>query len=116
MLAWKEWGNKDTPKASGLKGDHLVGKYYVEFDKKYKEELNSLLKKVYRNDFLSFDNNSIEQIKIKLNKIRTIKSAIHNAYKDISPADVLKVGSNFGILREMSTNEDISTKVFLKNI
>jgi arginyl-tRNA synthetase len=43
MLAWKKWGNGETPQSSGLKGDHLVGKYYVEFDKHYKAEINDLV-------------------------------------------------------------------------
>ncbi len=45
MLAWKKWGNGETPESSGLKGDHLVGKYYVEFDKGYKSEINELVAK-----------------------------------------------------------------------
>lgn len=45
MLAWKKFGNGETPESSGLKGDHLVGKYYVEFDKVYKLEINSLVEK-----------------------------------------------------------------------
>lgn len=36
MLAWQKFGNGETPESSGMKGDHLVGKYYVEFDKHYK--------------------------------------------------------------------------------
>jgi len=43
MLAWKRWGNGETPDSSGLKGDHLVGKYYVVFDKYYKEEISVLV-------------------------------------------------------------------------
>ena len=42
MLAWKKWGNGETPELSGKKGDHLVGDYYVLFDKKYKEEQAAL--------------------------------------------------------------------------
>lgn len=38
MLAWKKWGNGETPQSSGMKGDHLVGKYYVLYDQKLKEE------------------------------------------------------------------------------
>ena len=38
MLAWKEWGNGETPESSGKKGDHLIGDYYVLFDQKYKAE------------------------------------------------------------------------------
>ncbi len=42
MLAWKLYGNGETPASSGMKGDHLVGKYYVEFDKHYKAEIKEL--------------------------------------------------------------------------
>lgn len=42
MLAWKHFGNGETPETSGIKGDHLAGKYYVIFDKKYKEQINAL--------------------------------------------------------------------------
>ena len=43
MLAWQEQGNGETPETSRLKGDHLVGKFYVAFDKKYKEEIKTLM-------------------------------------------------------------------------
>jgi arginyl-tRNA synthetase len=42
MLAWQKFGNGETPESSGLKGDHLVGKYYVVFDKEYKKEVEAL--------------------------------------------------------------------------
>ncbi len=42
MLAWKKWGNGETPQSSGKKGDHLIGDYYVLFDKKYKAESAAL--------------------------------------------------------------------------
>lgn len=43
MLAWQKFGNGETPKSSGLKGDKLVGKYYVIFDKEYKNQINDLV-------------------------------------------------------------------------
>ncbi|SNR79051.1 arginine--tRNA ligase [Flavobacterium sp. ov086] len=43
MLAWEKFGNGETPESSNLKGDKLVGKYYVEFDKAYKAEINQLI-------------------------------------------------------------------------
>ena len=43
IVAWQDYGNNETPETSGLKGDHLVGKYYVEFDKHYKEEIADLV-------------------------------------------------------------------------
>lgn len=42
MLAWQKWGNGETPESSLMKGDHLVGKYYVIFDKEYKKEIEAL--------------------------------------------------------------------------
>lgn len=42
MLAWQKWGNGATPESTGIKGDHLVGDYYVKFDKEYKAELSAL--------------------------------------------------------------------------
>ena len=45
MLAWKLFGNGETPQSSGMKGDHLVGKYYVVFDKAYKAEIKALMEK-----------------------------------------------------------------------
>ena len=42
MLAWIKFGNGETPESAGMKGDHLVGKYYVEFDKQYKKEVLGL--------------------------------------------------------------------------
>jgi len=42
MLAWLKWGNGETPESSGKKGDHLIGDYYVAFDKHYREEVKAL--------------------------------------------------------------------------
>ena len=43
MIAWQRYGNGETPETSGLKGDKLVGKYYVEFDKHYRAEIKALV-------------------------------------------------------------------------
>ena len=70
MVAWQKFGNEETPESSGIKGDHLVGKYYVEFDKELKkqaikltkeaiskkEELNGHYKNLPRVEFLSSEN------------------------------------------------------------
>ena len=45
MVAWQRFGDNETPETSGLKGDHLVGKYYVVFDQKYREEQGVLIEK-----------------------------------------------------------------------
>ena len=43
MLAWQKFGNGETPESSGMKGDHLVGKYYVLFEKEYKLQIEKLI-------------------------------------------------------------------------
>jgi arginyl-tRNA synthetase len=43
MLAWQKFGNGETPESSGMKGDHLVGKYYVLFEKNYKIQIEKLI-------------------------------------------------------------------------
>ena len=45
MLAWQKWGNGATPESTGKKGDHLIGDYYVEFDKHFKAEVKKLMAK-----------------------------------------------------------------------
>jgi len=45
MLAWQKWGNGETPESTGKKGDHLIGDYYVAFDKHYRAELKELTDK-----------------------------------------------------------------------
>lgn len=47
MLAWQKWGNGETPETADIKGDHLIGKYYVLFDQEHKKEVESLLSEGY---------------------------------------------------------------------
>ncbi len=47
MLAWKKWGEGQTPESTAKKGDHLVGEFYVKFDQAYKKELAELIQKGY---------------------------------------------------------------------
>ena len=50
MLAWKRFGNGETPESTGLKGDKLVGNYYVKFDQEYKKEVEELIAQGIAND------------------------------------------------------------------
>lgn len=50
MLAWKLWGNSETPEKSGKKGDHLVGEYYVKFEQVFKAEMEKLKMEGYTED------------------------------------------------------------------
>jgi arginyl-tRNA synthetase len=50
MLAYQKYGNGETPESAGMKGDHLVGKYYVEFDKHYKAQIQDLITQGYKEE------------------------------------------------------------------
>lgn len=64
MLAWQLYGNNETPLSSGLKGDKLVGKYYVEFDKVYQQQAKELLKEWSAGNFAN------EQLKNKYDALQ----------------------------------------------
>ena len=55
MLAWQKWGKGETPETSGKKGDHLIGDYYVAFDKHYREEVRTLAAKYQTEEGLDAD-------------------------------------------------------------
>jgi arginyl-tRNA synthetase len=67
MLAWERFsplnskGERETPSNTGIKGDKLVGKYYVEFDKRFNEEANQLIEKWNQGDFEGFSNSLKEE-------------------------------------------------------
>ena len=50
QCSWKRYGNGETPKSSGLKGDKLVGNYYVRFDKEYKKDIADLMSRDFEDD------------------------------------------------------------------
>ena len=68
MLAWLKWGNGCTPESTGKKGDHLIGDFYVLFDKKFKEEVKSLLPA----DFDTLDEKAKEEAKAKAESESTL--------------------------------------------
>ena len=61
MLAWKKWGEGCTPESKGMKGDHLIGDFYVLFDKEYKKEVKALLPENYE----QLDEKAQEEAKAK---------------------------------------------------
>lgn len=74
MLAWQKFGNGETPESSGMKGDHLVGKYYVLFDKELREQLKPVLHEVYeKHDLSAFKENQKLKIEESLATIVKVK-------------------------------------------
>ncbi|MBO5661097.1 MAG: arginine--tRNA ligase [Tidjanibacter sp.] len=68
MLAWQLYGGGETPQSSGMKGDHLVGKYYVEFDKHYKAEVKALMEKGLSEDEAKKEAPIMQQARTMLQK------------------------------------------------
>lgn len=68
MLAWQKFGNGETPESSGTKGDHLVGKYYVEFDKAYKAEIAELVEQGMAEDDAKKESALIKEAQSMLKK------------------------------------------------
>ncbi|MCQ2110839.1 MAG: arginine--tRNA ligase [Bacteroidaceae bacterium] len=73
MLAWQKWGNGATPESTGKKGDHLIGDFYVEFDKHYKAEVKSLLPA----DYDQLDDAAKEAAKAKAEKESPLMQEAH---------------------------------------
>lgn len=68
MLAWKKYGNGETPESTGLKGDKLVGNYYVKFDKEYKKEIAELVASGKSEDDAKKEANSLIEAQTMLRK------------------------------------------------
>ena len=68
MLAWIKWGNNVTPEQAGKKGDHLIGDFYVLFDKKYKEEVNQLMAKGMSEDDAKAESALMKEARAMLKK------------------------------------------------
>ncbi len=81
MLAWQKWGNEETPFSTGKKGDHLIGDYYVLFDKKYKEELAALQEKGLTKEEAEMQSQLMEEAREMLRKWEAHDAATVNLWK-----------------------------------
>lgn len=74
MLAWEKFGKNETPESTSTKGDHFVGKYYVEFDKELKNQTNTIFNDFRVNKFDQFDTPKKEEVKALNEKINTLEA------------------------------------------
>ncbi|WBX98905.1 arginine--tRNA ligase [Chryseobacterium gambrini] len=74
MLAWEKFGKNETPESTNTKGDHFVGKYYVEFDKELKNQTNTIFNDFRINKFDQFDTPKKEEVKTLNEKINTLEA------------------------------------------
>ena len=84
MLAWKKFGNGETPDISAIKGDHFVGKYYVVFEKKYQEEQQQLIQKGFSMEEAKLKSSLLNGAKEMLRKWESGDSDIINLWKKMN--------------------------------
>ena len=104
MLAWQKFGGGETPESSGLKGDHLVGKYYVEFDKKNNDEA----KQNIINDYLTANIREVEG-----GKVLSFTISNEEEYDDVKDSNQIKLRfSNYyhkenGVLGKVEDDKEL---------
>ena len=84
MLAWQKWGNGETPESTGLKGDKLVGNYYVKFDQEYKKEVAALVAKGMKEDEAKEKSVLIEEAREMLRKWEAGDNAINQLWSTMN--------------------------------
>ncbi|HEY8781372.1 MAG TPA: arginine--tRNA ligase [Mucilaginibacter sp.] len=114
MLAWQKWGNGETPESSGLKGDHLVGKYYVIFEKHQKVEIQQLLDQVYCKKPIECNKADNELISVKLAYTENLKDLIKQSCNLVSPGDIAFLGERFEIIFESVADGNLNSDGLLK--
>ncbi len=99
MIAWQKWANGETPESSGIKGDHLVGKYYVEFERELKKQSFDLISKENTEDYSHY--NFEEEKKVKeLNKLRHI---LYAESEEKNKEKIIKIDGDINEIRRGAT-------------
>ncbi len=130
MLAYQKFGNGETPESSGLKGDHLVGKYYVEFDKHYKVEIKALEEKGLSEDdakkqapllieaqemLLKWENNDPETIALWEKMNEWVFAGFNQTYEKMGVSfDKIYRESNTYLLGKKFVEEGLKSGVFFQ--
>lgn len=84
MLAWQKFGKGETPESAGLKGDHLVGKYYVVFDKEYKKEIDQLKQEGQSEDDAKKNAPLMKEAQVMLQKWEANDAEVINLWKTMN--------------------------------
>jgi len=100
MLAWQKFGNGATPQSTGIKGDHLVGDYYVNFENELKAQTAPILDKVMTGDVSGFEQEDAQKLQLFLNKLPQLAG---NEEKTAEIKDEIKeiVRNNTPIMKEV---------------
>lgn len=84
MLAWQKWNNNETPETARIKGDHLVGKYYVRFDQEYKNEIEKLVSKGNSEETAKTNAPLIKEAQLLLQKWENNDPDVRNLWKTMN--------------------------------
>jgi arginyl-tRNA synthetase len=108
MLAYQKFGEGETPESSGIKGDHLIGKYYVEFDKQMKKQVTPIIAKIAKNEFSLFTDEEVTNIRNYQNKIAKINEEIRKEQANIPALKGQLLASFDEDFQELFTNWEAS--------
>lgn len=105
MLAWREFGNGETPESSGLKGDHLVGKYYVLFEKELRVQLIPVLNSIEETDLSLFTHKQQVKIQEHLNKINILREKLQGQTDKLKAEIEEKITSEESDIKEIAKTQ-----------
>lgn len=108
MLAYQKFGEGETPESSGIKGDHLIGKYYVEFDKQMKKQVTPIIAKIAKNEFSLFTDEEVTNVRNYQNKIAKINEEIRKEQANIPALKGQLLASFDEEFQELFTNWEAS--------
>lgn len=114
MLAWLKFGNGETPTSSGLKGDHLVGKYYVEFDKASKKQIEPILNAINKRVFDLFNEKEQKDLTNLLDKTEALESKLPKEIATLDHEKISTFGFGVEVLAESAGDGNIKWKHVLK--
>ncbi|MBK9532511.1 MAG: arginine--tRNA ligase [Chitinophagaceae bacterium] len=99
MIAWKKWANGETPESSGIKGDHLVGKYYVKFENELKNQSLDLVEKENANDLSHYTADELKKV-TELNKLQ---QDLFTESPEKNKEKILKIKDDINEIRRSAT-------------
>jgi len=100
MIAWQKWGNGETPESTGIKGDHLVGDYYVKFEQELKKQTSDLITKENLNDYTHYTEEEKNKV-LELSKQRSQLLADNN---EKNKEKVIKIDDDITEIRRSATD------------
>lgn len=100
MIAWQKWANGQTPESTGIKGDHLVGDYYVKFENELKRQTYELISREGLNDFSHYT----DAEKSKVLELTEIKNKLHDEGSEKNKEKIIKIDDEITEIRRGVTD------------